>query len=142
MNEFKDRDDQPESAEDRRLGALLRAVHAPANPAVWQRVRTRLAAAEAPARVRGLDAVLAWFTRPAALAAATAALVVALGAGWSLRDSLAPATDADVEFVASESAGLIESLLDPTAANAAGIEDAEAGGGTDGTAPGDSGGQS
>jgi hypothetical protein len=132
--------DELESAEDRRLSALLRAPQAPANPAVWQRVRTRLAAAEVPARIRGLDAVLAWFTRPAALAAASAALVVALGAGWSLRDTLAP--DADVEFVASESASLIESLLDPTAATAAGIEDGEAGGATDGAAPGDSGGQS
>src|SRR5688572_29470580 len=132
-----DRDDGLESAEDRRLGALLRSAHAPANPAVWQRVRTRLAAAEAPARVRGLDAVLAWFTRPAALAAASAALVVALGAGWSLRDTLAPGPDAEVEIVASESAGLIESLLDPTAANAA-LEDGE----SNGVAPGDSGGSS
>jgi hypothetical protein len=142
VNDSMDLDDELESAGDRRLGALLRSVHAPANPAVWQRVRTRLAAAEAPARVRGLDAVLAWFTRPAALAAASAALVVALGTGWSLRDALAPAADAEVEFVATESASLIESLLDPAAATAAGLEDGGDGGETDGAAPGDSGGPS
>ena len=125
-----------ESEEDRRLAALLSATHAPANPAVWRRVRAELEATGArtsPARARGFDAVLAWLTRPAALAAATAALVVSLGAGWRWVDTLVVPAD---DVVASEtSATLMESLLDPGAAAAGDVNEA-------GDAPTDSGGRS
>ena len=140
MNDVPDRDID-ESEEDRRLTALLRATHAPANPAVWQRVRAELAAAGRPLRARGFDAVLAWFTRPAALAAATAALVVSLGAGYGLLPALTAATTgADGGAIAYDSATLMETLLDDTS-----TDTAETGGATeDGAidAPTDSGGRS
>ena len=40
------------SDDDRRLAALLASVQAEANPAVWARVRTRLAAKDEPATAR------------------------------------------------------------------------------------------
>jgi hypothetical protein len=138
---MRDRDDELESVEDRRLSALLRATHAPANPAVWQRVRAELSAAAGarPVRGRGFDSVLAWFTRPVALGAATAALVVSLGAGYGMLDSLT-ATSLDTGAVAYDSATLMETLLDDTSTDAT-----ETGGATDDgaiDAPTDSGGQS
>jgi len=129
-NEF-----ETENEEDRRLAALLRATHAPANPAVWQRVRAELSATAPAPRARGFDAVLAWFTRPAALAAATAALVVSLGAGYRLLDSVVVVSSEDA--LASEtSTSLIESLLDDTAATTGDAGDES------GDAPTDSGGSS
>ena len=124
-----------ESEEDRRLSALLRATHAPANPAVWQRVRAELSASARPVRARGIDAVLAWFTRPAALGAATAALVVSLGAGYGLLDTLV-APGPDTEVLAADPATLMETLLDDFPTDAAATDD----GAID--APTDSGGQS
>ncbi len=100
-----------ESAEDRKLSTLLSSVHAPANPAVWQRVRAEIAATMRPARARGFDAVLAWFTRPAALAAATAVLAVSLGAGYGLLDALSR-NGSETSAVAYEPGTLMESLLD------------------------------
>lgn len=127
-----------DSEEDRRLAALLSATRAPANPAVWRRVRAELEAAgvrSRPERARGFDAVLAWFTRPAALAAATAALVVSLGAGWRWFETI-EATSMTSEAVAYDVSGtLIESLLDENAAVPAGLEES-------GDAPTDSGGRS
>jgi hypothetical protein len=138
VNDVPDRDplEDLEDEEDRRLSSLLRATHAPANPAVWQRVRAELSASARPAPRRGFDAVLAWFTRPVALAAATAALVVSLGASVRLLDSVATTGD-DSGTVAYESASLMESLLDDTAATAA-----EGTGSDGGDAPADSGGES
>lgn len=138
MNDRRD-GDEFESDEDRRLSALLRAPHAPANPAVWQRVRAELAASARPLRARGFDALLAWFTRPVALGAATAALVVSLGAGYGLLDTLT-ATGPDSEVLAADPATLMETLLDDTS-----TDGAEPGGATeDGAidAPTDSGGRS
>lgn len=141
MNDVRD-DAEFDGEEDRRLGALLRSTHAPANPAVWRRVRAELESA--PARAGAFDAVLAWFTRPAALAAASMALVLALGAGASLLPAITSTTASDdaTMVVASESATLMESLLDDTAA-AAVLEEEDAGFGEDaGDAPTDSGGRS
>jgi hypothetical protein len=127
-----------EGEEDRRLAALLRATHAPANPAVWQRVRAELSATAPAARARGFDAVLAWFTRPAALAAATAALLVSLGAGYRMLDSVVVVSSEDaVAYEASPS--LLESLLDDSAATTGEAGDA---GNEAGDAPTDSGGSS
>ena len=138
MNGFEDRDDD---AEDRLLSALLAAPRAEANPAVWARVRTRLAAAPVARPAGALDRLLDWLMRPAAVAAATAALVVALGAGWSVLDTLGiPATPGDSVAAATEATSLMESLLDPTASSAAAGEETPAGDAT--AAPGDSGGRS
>ncbi len=137
------------SDDDRRLAALLASVQAEPNPAVWARVRTRLAAAGAPAASPSrMDAFLDWLTRPAALAAATATLVVALGTGWSMIDSItatgtSPGT-ASEQLVASEATSLMESLLESSeagtgAGSAGSVESNEAG---DSAAPNDSGGRS
>jgi len=140
---------QPNRCEDERLAALLAAVQAEANPAVWARVRTRLTAAGAPAPARSvvgarLDAFLDWLTRPAAMAAAAAALVVALGAGWTVIGSLdttTATTTTEEALVASDATNLMESLLEPNAAEAAdpSIPGSENTG--ENTAPGDSGGR-
>ena len=132
MNDVPDRQTF-EDEEDRRLSALLRATHARANPAVWQRVRAELAPTVRPAKSGGFDAVLAWFTRPAALAAATLALVVSLGAGYGLLGSVAPIGETDTAL-ATEPLSLMESLLDETAATTTGDELDDA--------PADSGGES
>ena len=129
--------------DDRRLAALLASVQAEANPAVWARVRTRLAAAGAPATARTpLDGFLEWLTRPAALAAATASLVVALGTGFSLLGTITAqnaVTTESEQLVASDATNLMESLLETTDADAAPTPNEEAG---ESTAPGDSGGRS
>jgi hypothetical protein len=138
VNDVRDRDDLADD-EDRRIAALLAAPQAEANPAVWARVRTRLAAEATPRRVRRFDGLLDWLTRPAALAAATAALVGSLGAGWSLIGTIAGtgATTAASESIASsDAASLVESLLESTPANES-LEPAD-----DGAAPRDSGGRS
>jgi hypothetical protein len=130
------------SDDDRRLAALLASVQAEANPAVWARVRTRLAAMDEPATARTpLDGFLEWLTRPAALAAATASLVVALGAGWTVLGSLETpvATTAGEEFVAADATNLMESLLEADTDDTAASEPLDAG---DSAAPGDSGGRS
>jgi len=67
--------------EDVRIGRLLRAVRADADPALWTRVRARIEAR------RSLPALLAFAMRPAALAAsfallvASASLAIVLGTG-------------------------------------------------------------
>lgn len=139
------------SDDDRRLAALLAAVQAEPNPAVWARVRARLAAADTPAPVRPrIEAFLDWLTRPAALAAATATLVVALGTGWTMVESITgssggtSATTTSEQLVTSDAASLMESLLEvgdaeTDAGSAGSVESNEAG---DSAAPGDSGGRS
>ena len=141
---------QPDGSgdDDRRLAALLASVTAEANPAVWARVRTRLAAT--PARRAGgrFDGFFDWLTRPAAMAAAVASLVVALGAGWSLLGTITEraattTVKATEELVASDVTSFMESLLEASASGEA--EDADTPEGDDagdGAAPGDSGGQS
>jgi hypothetical protein len=137
-----------DSAEDRRLAALLSSVEAEANPAVWARVRTRLTAARAPERARAasrLDGFFDWLTRPVAMAAAAAALVVALGAGWTVLGSLSEqwnATSTSDEFVATDATNLMESLLEPGADEATGTGAPETEGAGDSAAPLDSGGRS
>ena len=138
MNDFGDRDDLVDD-EDRRLAALLAAPQAEANPAVWARVRTRLAAESAPRRARRFDGLLDWLTRPAALAAATAALVVSLGTGWSLIDTVT-ATDPTGTLASTESITLIESLLENGSATT--MDEATEPAGDGDTAPTDSGGRS
>jgi hypothetical protein len=101
-----DRDDQ-----DPGLSRLLRAVRADADPALWTRVRARI---EARPRV---PALVAWATRPAALAAAlallvaSAALALLLAAGTTVGTAEDYATlgdallaERDAEVVAPESA--------------------------------------
>lgn len=136
------------SDDDRRLAALLAAVQAEPNPAVWARVRTRLAATAAPAPVRPrVEAFLDWLTRPAALAAATVTLIVALGTGWNLIGAITRATSTTTtseQLVTSDAASLMESLLEvgdaeTDAGSAGSVESNEAG---DSAAPGDSGGRS
>ena len=119
-----------DSAEDRRLSALLRAPQAEANPAVWARVRTRLAAEARPAIGR-FDGLLDWLMRPAAMAAATVALVVSLGAGWNVVGSL---TTTDTTLV-DETTSVMESLLEPSTTATTGDDAGDAGS----AAPGDSG---
>ena len=114
MSDHNRFDDEPESAEDRRLASLLRATQAKPNPAVWQRVRAELSATSLPQRVRGFDAVLAWFTRPASLAAATAVLVVSRGARYGGLESLTRSGAGDA--MAYESGTLMETLLDDATA--------------------------
>ncbi len=145
-----ERDGEKMSDDDRRLAALLASVHAEPNPVVWARVRTRLAPVGAPATLRTpLDAFLDWLTRPAALAAATATLVVALGTGWSLIESITATSGTNglttsEQIVASDATTLMESLLEASdtesdAGSAGAVESDDAG---DGTAPRDSGGRS
>ena len=142
MSDHERFDDEHESAEDRRLSALLRATQARPNPAVWQRVRAELSAAALPQRARGFDAVLAWFTRPAALAAATAVLVVSLGAGYGWLESLTRSGAGDA--MAYESGTLMETLLDDATAVTEPADDAgeEPGAGSGDGAEADSGGRS
>jgi len=83
--------------EDERLSRLLAAAHAEAEPALWARARARIESR------RGAPAVLAWITRPAALAAAAAVLVVACGISWRL---LTPVSTSS----SKTSASLIEAL--------------------------------
>ena len=118
MNGFEDRQqpgDEFDSAEDRRLAGLLRTVQAEANPAVWTRARARLEIAPA----RRLDGFLDWLTRPIAMAAATAALIVSLGAGLQIirplvdSNTTSPATES---VASSEATSLIESLLESSPA--------------------------
>jgi hypothetical protein len=135
----------PDEREDERLTALLAAVQAEPNPAVWARVRTRLAAGAAPAHARRLDGFFDWLTRPAAMAAATAALVVALGTGWSVLGSLSrewSATTASEEMVATDATNLMESLLEPVADDATDTSVPDTEGTGDSAAPLDSGGRS
>lgn len=114
-----------EDAEDRRLTALLAGARAGANPAVWARVRTRLAAAPAGR----FEALVDWLARPVAAAAATATLLVSLGLGLGVVDtvvrsegtSIAAPADA---IAASEAASLIESLLEGNATTPAEADDA------------------
>jgi len=113
--------DPRESDEDRRLAQLLASVRAEADPAVWVRARARLAAAPAPALTPSfVDAVVEWLTRPIAMAAATAALVVALGAGWQLAgtivESESSAVVADAELQGTDASSLMESLLESSSA--------------------------
>jgi hypothetical protein len=58
--------------DDERPIELLRAARAEADPVLWTRVRARLEA-------RQPSGLIAWLMRPAALAAATAALVLSVG---------------------------------------------------------------
>jgi hypothetical protein len=132
VNQFTERD-EVEDDEDRRLSALLAAPQADANPAVWARVRTRLA--PAPRASRSFDGFLEWLGRPAALAAATAALVVALGTGWSVMGTVAD--DPSGMVASSEATSLVESLLEG-AADSEAAEPADDGD----VAPRDSGGRS
>ena len=135
----------PDEREDERLTALLAAVQAEPNPAVWTRVRTRLAAEAAPARARRLDAFFDWLTRPAAMAAAAAALVVALGTGWTVLGSLSAewsATASSEELVATDATNLMDSLLETDADAAADTSVPDTEGTGDSAAPLDSGGRS
>jgi hypothetical protein len=135
-----ERGDEAMSDDDRRIAGLLASVHAEPNPAVWTRVRTRLAAAGVARTARTpLDAFLDWLTRPAALAAATATLVVALGTGWSVLGTITAPTAGD-EFVSVDATSLMESLLD--ASDIAEDEADAAVDGDDSAAPRDSGGRS
>jgi len=69
---------------DERIAKLIRATHAPADPAVLARARARIAAmgeSSEPAWVR-------WLARPAVLAASGGLLAVTLAAGgWMLRSA-------------------------------------------------------
>jgi hypothetical protein len=140
VNQFTERDEVQDD-EDRRLSALLAAPHADANPAVWARVRTRLA--PVPRKARSFDGLLEWLGRPAALAAATAALVVALGTGWSVMGSVVDDPSGRVAggetFASTEAMSLVESLLEGAAATELEAAPAEADGEF---APRDSGGRS
>lgn len=75
---------------EERIAKLIRATHAPADPAVLARARARIAAmteANEPAWLR-------WLARPAALAASGGLLAVTLLAGgWMLRNSAVGSTE-------------------------------------------------
>ena len=80
------------------------------------------------------------------MAAATAAVVVALGAGWTVLGSLESATTAatttEEALVASDATNLMESLLETSSEDAERAVVPEAEGTGDTAAPGDSGGRS
>jgi len=136
---------QPDEREDERLAALLAAVQAEPNPAVWARVRTRLAAEAAPARSRRLDGFFDWLTRPAAMATAAAALVVALGAGWTVLGSLSEewsASAASEERIATDATNRMDSLLETGADAATDTSAPETEDAGESAAPLDSGGRS
>jgi hypothetical protein len=136
MNQFEDQD--PLADEDRRLSALLRGVRAEANPAVWMRARTRLEAGPGAAPARRLDGLLHWLTRPVAMAAAAAVLVVSLGAGVPILSSVVDSPTLE-NVATTDATSLIESLLEcGTAPNS--TESPATG--SEGPAPGDSGGTS
>ena len=88
--------------DDERLARWIGAVRAEADPALWTRVRARLAADEEPDL---LPAWLRWLMRPAALGAAAAAVMLVCGFGLF---SLRPADSA----VESTAGSLTEALLD------------------------------
>ncbi len=78
---------------DERIERLVRATHAPADPAVLARARARIAAmgdSSEPAWVR-------WLARPATLAASAGLLAVTLTAGgWMLRNAALHTTESNV----------------------------------------------
>lgn len=78
---------------DERIERLIRATHAPADPAVLARARARIAAmaeSSEPAWVR-------WLARPATLAASGGLLAVTLAVGgWMLRSVAMHTTESNV----------------------------------------------
>lgn len=83
--------------DDRRLERTLAAVHAAADPAPLARALARLAERDARAQLE--PAWVRWLSRPAALAAAGALLVMSVSASlWIVRDTsdaAAPSLSAD-----------------------------------------------
>lgn len=100
--------------EDARLARLIRAAQAEADPALWTRVAARIRAGE-QARAGTPAGWLAWFGRPVALGAATAALAVTAGLGLALMR--APAGERTGDYASLTEALLEEpqrdDLLDP-----------------------------
>ena len=90
--------DPNQDQEDLRLTRLLQAVRADADPALWTRVRARIAASPR------VPALLLWAMRPAALAASLALFVASAALALLLATDTTVATDAD-------SATLAEALL-------------------------------
>jgi hypothetical protein len=74
---------RPPYDEDERLARLIRAAQAEADPALWTRVAARIRAGE-QAGAGAPAGWLAWFGRPVALGAATAALVLTAGLGLAV----------------------------------------------------------
>jgi len=119
-----------EPPDDVRLAGLLRAVHGEPDPALWARARARI---EAGGTARVPRAALwDWLTRPAALGASLAILLVTLGLGVVAVDRLQLGTS-------SGPTTLTEALLSEDGANGT-LDVAPDRGGS--AAPHDTGGQS
>lgn len=91
--------------DDEQLQRMLSAARADADPAVWTRARDRIEARATARAATRFEALWDWMSKPAAVAASIAVLLVTAGAMFPLARQL-------VTTDATESTSFVESLLE------------------------------